>query len=493
MRHQKTLAICTATLIVVGNATACFQVPPDLDPQRTTTSEVELKRWFDEPAKPAEVIESSDQSNFLKAVSFDPQFTLQKQGTPQSPLPPSPPAATPALQEPTNQLPDTAEFPAPPFPSAGHSIPQSPGFSAPVPPEVVSPLPPVPAQADSTATTPPDVLSGSASCQPDGITIGQCGVAGSGTCGPWNSGRYTNFVSGTLCDRGCNSWTVTTGAVYMFRGRPNRQPMIFDPLAPAQSMDASNFSFGPQSGFEASATRHRAFGDWDLETRYLGIEDWSALQSRRFDGNPIQINNTPPTFVSGPRRVVSRYSSDLHNFEWNLKNEAAPGLNFLVGFRHVLIDEKLATRFRSLAAPPVSTEDYRVNTRNRLYGLQLGFEKTIIGDCSYCLQAYSRAGVYANDARQRSSLVNYQNPVTEFTFKDRDTQLATVTELGLRMNYKIGQNTNAYAGYRGMWVKGVALASDQIPHTSFAGVNSNIDNSGDVFYHGGTFGLEFRF
>jgi hypothetical protein len=269
--------------------------------------------------------------------------------------------------------------------------------------------------------------------------------------------------------------------------------LIFDPLGSGQAIDGSNFSFGLQTGFEGTAVRHRAFGDWDFETRYFGIEDWSALQSQRFDGNPIAISNTPPTFVSGPRRVVSRYSSDIHNFEWNLKKPVGNGMNFLIGVRHLQLNEKLNTRFTSLLTPPISTEDYRINTTNRLYGLQAGLSKALCSDCSYCFEIYGKAGVFANDSQQQSSLVNFLDPIVEFGINDRDTQVSFVGELGLRYTYNLCENVNFIAGYRGLWVDGVSLASDQIPSTNFAGISSNIDNSGEVFYHGGTFGVEFRF
>ncbi len=480
----------------------------DATGQNTATSQVELKRWFLEPSQIDEVIRTSDETNFLKAASFAPQSGSRNL------QPPTPPAASPGS---TLPLPPVAPqtdppqvpaeiLPTPPSPIAeGHTVPSP----TTVPPVQSRPVPSLPAYPGTTQSATPQVDSATASpasAQPSfinnaypmpsqfnagaGCSTGQCGTP---TCGG-QCGTSCRRSPPSLCDRGCRNWTISTGALFLFRSRPNRQPLVFDPLGSGQAIDGSNFSFGLQTGFEGTAIRHRAFGDWDFETKYFGIEDWSALQSQRFDGNPIGISNTPPTFVSGPRQVTSRYSSDIHNFEWNLKKPVGNGMNFLIGVRHLQLNEKLNTRFTSLLTPPISTEDYRINTTNRLYGLQAGFSKALCSDCAYCLEVYGKAGVFANDSEQRSSLVNFLDTgVVEFGMNDRDTQLAFIGEIGLRYTYNLCDNVNFVTGYRGLWVDGVTLASDQVPSTNFAGISSNIDNSGEVFYHGATAGVEFRF
>lgn len=533
-------AAVVVVLLAVPQVDAQVNIVGNADDQLTTTSNHDLIRWFSDPARVNNVIRTSDETNFLRSASFRQfgQYQPQPQSQPQgnSPVPPQPADSvltTPPVPTPT--APAAAPIQAAPSvapPANQETLPVPPSASSTSSEPLTSPQLVVPAPA-ATATTP--VPSGGAPATQNGLyyfdsnSLGygytpmgsgsDSGGCASGTCSPTSpfqvgsSGPacgpqlFGNQCGsscgnqcgsscggcGTLCDRGCNNWTFQTGALFLFRTRPNSQQIVVDPLAPGQVLDANNFSFGLQTGIELSATRHRAIGDWDFETRYFGIEDWSALQSRLFTGNPIQLGTAVPTFVSGPRRVISRYSSDLHNFEWNLTKPLGKGNRFLVGARHLQLNERLMTRMTSTLDPPVSTEDLDVSTRNRLYGLQVGLARTFCGNGCYCFEAYGKSGIYANDASQRSSLVNFLDPVLEFPQSARETELSFVHELGLRYRYRLCKNANFYTGYRGIWVQNVALASDQVSSINFAGLGSTLDTQSDVFYHGGVFGVEILF
>ncbi len=97
-----------------------------------------------------------------------------------------------------------------------------------------------------------------------------------------------------------------------------------------------------------------------------------------------------------------------------------------------------------------------------------------------------------NRATQRSALINYLNPTVRFPHKQNDTQLALLREIGLQATVRLCDHVNLYASYQGVWIDGVAVASDQVAKTNFVG-GSNLNNSSDVFYHGGSFGFEVAF
>ncbi len=540
-----TVAGLTAFLFV-PEAIGQVRLIGNIQEQVTTTTKHDLLSWFSDPARVSHVIRSGDQTNFLRGASFRQFGQYQPQGSPPvppqpadpvpgtiptRPVQPTPSVAPPAIREtlpitppvPSATGPAPAITPMNPLPS--QALPSTPMTSQPITaPTPLTPAAPAQAPTPGSATAPVsgngiyyfDSKSVGSGCTSTPSLYGQsmysggafgaagrcgtgCGLGGGNSCGNQCGVSGVNSCGsqcgggGNLCDRGCNSWTVQTGAVFLFRGRPNTSRFVTDPLAPGQTMDARDFSFGMQTGLEVAATKHRAFGQWDFETRYFGIEDWSALQSRLFTGNPIQLGTAVPTFVSGPRRVVSRYSSDLHNFEWNLTRPFGTGNRLLFGARHLQINESLMTRFRSTLAPPISAEDLVVRTQNRLYGLQIGLARTVCGNRCFCLEAYGKSGIYANDANQRSSLVNFVDPVVEFRQRARETELSFVHELGLRYRYRLCDKVNFYAGYRGLWAQNVALASDQISRVNFAGLGSNLFTQGDVFYHGGMFGVEILF
>ncbi len=381
-------------------------------------------------------------------------------------------------------------------------------------PAIVVPLPALQSVAEDVAPPPPPATDAPGSQLPTERKITADGAAAAGSSTNENKRQRDAGSAGgntvcrpltgptlirpsSLCDRGCRNWTVDVGAIFMFRDTPSSSTLIVDPAQPARRLNASDFDFGLQAGLETSLTLHNAVGEWDLTARHFGIDDWSDSEYLTINTNPIQINNTPPTFLSGPRGIASHYSSSLQSFEWNLSRPVAQGpaggpIRLVAGVRHLQVREKLNTRFTSLLTPPISTEDYRIRTRNHLYGLQLGLDASLSGDCRHCVEGYARAGLYANDARNRSALMNYVSPPATFAERDRDTDLAFVGELGINANYRLRDNVSIFAGYRVLWIDGVALASDQVASTNFA-PGTSMNNSGDVLYHGARFGLEIWF
>ncbi len=316
---------------------------------------------------------------------------------------------------------------------------------------------------------------------------GSCSCQGTSCSTPCQSGCQS------LCDRRGRSWTYEIGALVMHRSRPDQNLLVLDPLNPgSNNLNANDFNFGPTVGIEGAITVHNVFPNWSSEVRYFGIDDWSDTVSGSILGNPVQINNDPGTFISGPRFVDSGYSTELHNVEWNLSRGTGFG-NWLVGLRYIQLNDQLHTRFTSLAVPRVSTEDYRVSTRNRLYGPQIGFNKSLLSGACYCFEAFAKGGIFVRDSSHRSSLVNFRDAGTvTFSRRDRENDFSYVGEIGLRGSYQICRNMSVFAAYRGLWIEDVALASDQVTRNNFAPGAVTYDD-GDIFFHGGTFGIEFWF
>lgn len=285
----------------------------------------------------------------------------------------------------------------------------------------------------------------------------------------------------------------------MFRSNPDAFRYIGDPLAINSGVDAGDFRLGAQAGIEIGFIAHGTTPGQDLEFRYMTIDGWNDSLFAAVAGNPFSINSNPPTFVSGPRDVFANYKSSFHSFELNQRQtigqkSSCSRTQWTAGFRHIQIDEALSNRLVSTATPPISTEHFNVSTSNDLYGLQLGFDSVITGDCNFCLEGFGKAGIFANRTSQRTSLSNeVTTPPTVFRNTDSGTDIAIALETGLNLTYRINNCTNCFIGYRAIWVDGVALASNQVAHTGFGLNGGNVAADDDILYHGFQAGLEFAF
>ena len=303
----------------------------------------------------------------------------------------------------------------------------------------------------------------------------------------------------TLCDRSNRNWTAQISALIMFRSNPDAFRYVEDPTAMNSGLDAGDFRFGAQAGIEASVIGHDFMPGRDLEFRYIGVDGWSDSLFAAIAGDPFRINSKPPTFVNGPRDVFATYKSAFHGYELNLRQTVAQQgscsqTQLLFGFRHLRIDESLRNRLVSTATPPISTEHFNVSTSNDLYGLQLGFDRVLAGDCNFCVEGFGKAGIYANDSSQRSTLANeVTTPPTVFQANGSDTDFAVALETGLSLTYRVNECTSCFLGYRAIWVDGLSLASNQVAHTGLAPGSTNPAIDDDIIYHGLRCGFEFAF
>lgn len=294
------------------------------------------------------------------------------------------------------------------------------------------------------------------------------------------------------CQKACESkdwesccgprWTVGASALILDRVDSSGDVLAFDFLDPAANLNGEDFDFGFQGGFELALIRHTPDSVWpDVEVRFFALDSWSEEATVPVTaGNPIQINNTPPTFVLGPVSAIdARYASQLYNTELNLRGSVTDRVTALAGLRYLELDERLGMAF---AGTPVT---YDVAARNRLYGVQAGL------DYAQCfnrveVNGFGKAGIYGNAAGQDT--VVWTGAFAP-TAQDEDGSVAFVGELGINGKLWVTDHLALLAGYRLLWVEGVALASDQIAATDLT-AQTGIDTDGGVFYHGVVLGLE---
>ncbi|TWT33507.1 hypothetical protein KOR34_33390 [Posidoniimonas corsicana] len=275
---------------------------------------------------------------------------------------------------------------------------------------------------------------------------------------------------GNDCDC-CPSCEFTAGYLYMAREYGRNSPLVSAASSGDTLIGMSDFEGDFESGFEVS-------GRWSrLEARYLQISsDAQDLAAASF-GNQVTFQGDD--YFSD---IAVAYDTDLHSGEINLYcTDPCAVVRVKSGFRYLQLNEGIAGSF------PGFTGVLFTETRNELYGLQLGVDADLWArPCScFSLVATSKAGVYFADTRL-DSFPNAAGAVTLGSTADSSERGAFVGELGLLARVRVMDCLTVDAGYNLMLITGVALAGDQsqaIDMQPFQPATSSIQN-GEVLYHG---------
>lgn len=261
-----------------------------------------------------------------------------------------------------------------------------------------------------------------------------------------------------------------------------------------------------------------------LEVEYFGID--------QFDGNAATLVRPPGPFALNSvftvlNQTPSIYKADgetaLYNGELNLRRRGGFGrisTSALVGFRYMNIRDSLkldVAAFRPIApnplaitlAPPLALESTSADTRNNIFGLQLGGDVGFHWDYFH-VTASAEGFVYGNvyDSDARNIVVDPSGffltqagggTFRESTDEDNKATAGIGAQCGLDLAFCLSNNIILHGGYNVLALSDVALGSEQLPlvRTSPArGARlSNPDRSeelGSLFFHGPSAGLEIR-
>jgi hypothetical protein len=239
-----------------------------------------------------------------------------------------------------------------------------------------------------------------------------------------------------------------------------------------------------------------------FEGVYFGSYDW--IESAAVSTNIIQTEDllnglvSPFTKFENPLPLppdpdfysfakVSEASS-LQNFEWNFRRSAnmPPGplqMSWLVGGRYMVVDERFNFNMTSPLAG-VSPIAVATATENDLIGAQLGafFEYYLKETCWVDLEI---KGALLKNLAERQ--ITYAGATTNFD----NGEAAFAGDLSLTFAYQVTRGVTFRAGYRSVWIDGLALASSQFiaDDEILRGEGNVLIHDGRVAYHGPHLGL----
>ncbi|MGD0517212.1 MAG: BBP7 family outer membrane beta-barrel protein [Thermoguttaceae bacterium] len=288
----------------------------------------------------------------------------------------------------------------------------------------------------------------------------------------------------------CPRWTATADFIIFDRiGGVNqtlvqRVPRDTYPSNGTELLNANDFHQGFYGGPRVGLIRH---GDccYDLELLYFQIDGWSSTK-RFLPDDELLVFSAPGGFRFSSYGVAMgfEYASKLYNAEFNVRWNPCCRVTMLAGFRWIELRENLDGAW----IPSTLETFWNTNTKNNLYGFQIGADGKILERGCFSIDGLVKAGIFGNQAEQTTAVGLNEN---QGVYSSSTNHTAFLGELGLQCKYQVTQSLTLRAGYEAMWLQGVALAPGQIQESNVDqfGVNSN---SG-VFYHGATAGFEYSF
>ena len=182
------------------------------------------------------------------------------------------------------------------------------------------------------------------------------------------------------------------------------------------------------------------------------------------------------------------YESELNSFEVNRKWWGWDVMSLSLGLRYMQIDENFAFLSRNALAEEGAII---IDTDNALIGGQIGFEMINPRTRRLSYGFRSKIGLYGNISELGSGAFNNTTALAVHT--DDEISFAFAPEVAVFTQYQLTPSVALRAGYEMLYVYGLALASDQELRVVHPGMNDNIDDEGDIFYHGGSVGVEVSF
>jgi hypothetical protein len=270
--------------------------------------------------------------------------------------------------------------------------------------------------------------------------------------------------------------------------RQSDPPRFLAGIATPAIVNAADFTYPLRGGPDVDLIHHGEIAD--VEFRYFAVDDFSASVG------PVTRTIPPPpgpipigvvafsvTPLSPSNTISASEYSQLRSFELNFRKHVSPALTVLVGYRHIDLNERIFGQFSSSG---VNTDSFSIQGFNRMDGFQIGSEAILWRPAGsrFRLEGSAKVGLFGDAT---SNYGNFDALVATST----GTHVAFMAEWGITGVVQITQNLAARAGYQGLLLDGVALASQQIGVLNPAAGTATTENSGTPIYHGLVANLEY--
>lgn len=288
------------------------------------------------------------------------------------------------------------------------------------------------------------------------------------------------------------AWTVAADALFLHRSDAQRAGILYDltgNVVGNEVLGTANLGLGTQAGPRLILLRELD-SDWLLDLEYFEIDGWGG-EAQPAPGTYLVIGDESRT---GPpaNNIDFAYASRLRTAEVNLRLSDWGWIQPLAGFRWIGLNETYQGigSFDDNGTTIPYTLTYR--TRNNLYGGQLGANVALWDRGGpLTITSLNKAGLYLSDAQNLGSYSSSAgNPSQNLSGAGHTVGTAFFGEIGVMLNWSVGEHLSLRGGYQLYWLSGAALAPNQPNSTDLVFGTGGIDNSGSIFMHGPSAGLQ---
>ena len=285
-----------------------------------------------------------------------------------------------------------------------------------------------------------------------------------------------------------------------------------------EAFNSNQFQQGFSAGPKISLIYHDDSG-YGAELSYFNIFDQSTTKAIGPD-SPADwlVMKAPGTFWQTqdfPYQAMAwKSTTNLYNAEANGRLDLSSRVTMLAGFRWLQLNDNLqGTLTPADLTAPTWKQDcnctlsqitpggpagnyppfWNTSTTNNLYGVQIGVDVKMLELGRFSLDGLIKTAMFDNNAEQ-STGVSMRKVV--YPSQARTDHAAFVSEADLQLKYQVNKGLALEAGYKALWLDGVALAPGQIQETSTTPSNVRalgVNCGSRVLFQGATAGLEYSF
>ncbi len=299
-------------------------------------------------------------------------------------------------------------------------------------------------------------------------------------------------------------------------------------LPGTEALNSNQFRQGYSAGPNIALIYHDDSGH-GAELSYFNIFDQSATKAIGPDGQWL-VMKAPGNFFQtqdfADQAMAWKSTTNLYNAEANGRWDLSSRVTVLAGLRWLQLNDTLQgtltpadlteptwkisctiTTCKLSEIPPNQLTPgtpvpnnppfWNTSTTNNLYGIQIGADARLLERGRFSLDGLIKTGIFDNDAEQ-STGVSIRKSV--YPSQATTDHAAFVGEGGVQLKYRVLKGLALKAGYKALWLDGVALAPGQIQETSSISTSTEstvralgVNCGSGVLFQGATAGLEYSF
>jgi len=302
--------------------------------------------------------------------------------------------------------------------------------------------------------------------------------------------------------------------------RFQNRPMVVDPNTGTTFLSTSDLDSGIDPGLRATFGVRLCNGQ-AVEFSYFGVSRGGFTLTEKPDNTSYLIfpDNFAGNVFVNMDRVQTDYSSHVNSFELNFpccrgcctkcgcgeptcsecgcvmpvySEICYSSVEWFAGVRYLDIGSDLNITVGRRELGGMEEGSYNIQAGNHLIGGQLGVRlRRTVNRLGWELTG--KAGVYANDAEQSQSVIDFPLFPLRPTTSAQGGNTAFVGEINFSGIYRLTDVWSAKVGYNVIWIEGLALASDQLDFNFATSPSGNqLHASGGLLLHGVNLGLEAR-